>query len=336
MCRPLPRSRLGFTLIELLVVIAIIAILIGLLLPAVQKVREAAARSTCQNNMKQVGLAMHNFESANGKLPYGCDRNQVGAIYYVLPYMEQTALYNNFDYLPLPGPPNANWWSYGGNRPPAGSPSPIPPPPAPKAYWGGAGYIKTLLCPSAPSPESIASVLMLAPQGGGTTWTDNYLLYATPGFVFSSAPGSVVLNRNNYIPMAGYPIFDAGTGQPGQFEGIFMYDKQTTLVGIIDGTSNTIMIGEYSDCNVDFGAGNVLTGDCAGTFGGGFLYTYWPPRNGHPPGQYVHYEYGSRHTGVFNVTMGDGSVRSLRNSIDYTTWVVLGGKADGWVVKNDN
>src|SRR5262245_55316862 len=89
-----PQRRPGFTLIELLVVIAIIAVLIGLLLPAVQKVREAANRTTCINNMKQIALACANYESTAGRLPYG--RNRItgnGPLPLLLPYLEQNSIY---------------------------------------------------------------------------------------------------------------------------------------------------------------------------------------------------------------------------------------------------
>jgi len=197
-----------------------------------------------------------------------------------------------------------------------------------------------MLCPSAVSPESVTAVLLLAPQSDGTKYTYNPAYGNALGFTFSGNPGSVVLGRTNYVPMGGYPIFNAGDGIPDHFAGIFGYNKSTKVTDITDGTSNTILVAEYASAKVNFGTTDALTGPCAGAWGGGFMYTYWAPD---PKGQgldssgnAMHYAYGSRHTGIFQVCMADGSVRGLKNGIDYSTWVVIGGKADGVVLTGDN
>jgi prepilin-type N-terminal cleavage/methylation domain-containing protein len=205
-------KRRGFTLIELLVVIAIIAILIGLLLPAVQKVREAAARMSCSNNLKQIGLAAHSYESAYGVLPPGNNRNSyIGALAYLLPYVEQDNVFRQIEPTKLALPATGGVW-YAGTS------------------WAAANTkLKTFQCPSDDSNDSTTGV-----------WA---FLYTDPSTIYGGAfaPGAYrTLGTTNYAPNAGY----LGAVQPA-LSGPFFTNSKTPLTALTDGTSNTYAFGEY-------------------------------------------------------------------------------------------
>jgi prepilin-type N-terminal cleavage/methylation domain-containing protein/prepilin-type processing-associated H-X9-DG protein len=334
-------SHPGFTLIELLVVIAIIAILIGLLLPAVQKIREAAARMSCTNNLKQITLAAHNYHAALGYLPAGADKNELGPLAYLLPYMEQDNTYKNFYFDPTPAASvTLGWWKLGPpgqqNRPGSTGLTTYPPPTAPQTVYGGQPTVKSYLCPSALDPSGYNSVLMAVTAGSPNVgYNGNIAGIATPGFVtfvFSANPGSAMLGRSNYAAMGGYPYFSSNTG----YAGIFTYQSKTRLTDITDGTSNTIAFSEYSAGHV-VGLGTGLDGDCTGAWEITNMYSYWAPTDPQTAlANNIYYAFGSRHSaGIFNAAFGDGSVRSLNTSLNFSVWVALSGMSDGVVISGD-
>jgi prepilin-type N-terminal cleavage/methylation domain-containing protein len=343
---PFRGRRDAFTLIELLVVIAIIAVLIGLLLPAVQKVREAAARMTCENNLKQIALAGHNFESTNGKLPYGKNRfTTVGPLGQLLPYIEQDNIYKQFDQRVFQLQPSSMTTNpVGGDWVNALFPA---------TFAVSRNRVKTFECPS----DDLYSITT-APQAGGvysavTAESGTLTYYYSSDLVGAGGlPG-----LTNYVPTAGtlgaYSSATSGTpGTTGNYyaghQGIYVNELRTTTLGISDGSSNTIAFAEYVGAFTGPGAAGTRIRVMSWMGANGFP-SYWSAVNDSDTGNY-RFSFASKHTGVFNVAKADGSVSSLRrgNSLpasaaEITTFANaawdtlqnLTGKSDGAVIQLD-
>jgi prepilin-type N-terminal cleavage/methylation domain-containing protein/prepilin-type processing-associated H-X9-DG protein len=353
-------QRRGFTLIELLVVIAIIAILIGLLLPAVQKVREAANRMQCQNNLKQIALAGHNYHDSHKVLPPGSDTQGSGALVRLLPYLEQGNQYNLFSFRPAPEGSGINgpnvyfaWFRDPLNRPSTTNTAAIPRPPA---VYGSEGNISTFLCPSAPPPDPSSTAIqhVLPPRVAAPFRAISGLDYASDlgpdgNYWYSTLPGSQIMGRTNYLASAGSPSAkvdrNSTANPPARVDahGLFYYKSKVTLVQITDGTSNTLMFVESAG-GLDGPLDNIFaTSQWTMQAWAGALwwsgYGICPNSNGAGPfcstapgGQGLFFlGAGSLHTGgICNVAMADGSVRSLNApGIDSLSLTYLAGARDG-------
>jgi prepilin-type N-terminal cleavage/methylation domain-containing protein/prepilin-type processing-associated H-X9-DG protein len=327
----LSSPRAAFTLIELLVVIAIIAILIGLLLPAVQKVREAAARMSCSNNLKQLGLALHSYNDSVGKLPVGMHDDDAESWcwrVHILPHIEQGNIYNLYISSGMWVPPNGGGGPNGGNVDNAFGSRPI----ANNSWANNAGRqpIKTYICPSDILPVTSSRNVAKANYCGNA--------------------GTLSGTNNNWASCASIK----GNTQNGVL--LYANDNSNTWVTSVqevtsgDGLSNTVFVGEVtvsqsvttsntSGANFPAWTGRNDVSSCSGfnnqpalkLMGPNFPLNMWrtAPTNNHSNASF-----GSQHSNGANFLFGDGSVKFINQSISSTAYEYIGTRNRGEVVPN--
>ena len=302
--------RRAFTLIELLVVIAIIAILIGLLLPAVQKVREAAARAQCINNLKQIGVALHNYHSSYNTFPVGSNQLGFTVISQLLPYIEQNNLYNQINFMV--SATNA------ANSGPTGT------------------TIKILLCPS--------DQIYLPPAGlGGNNYFANYgtaIQFFQPSTV---ANGVFALRDTTGISVLG--ITD-GTSNTAAFSELKKGDFNNAVYGPADWLNASSLGAPTTADQADAMCQGINTanlgyqwlsagGEWLNDSNTGTAYTHVGLPNsincGFPATLTFDVNASSYHIGGVNVLLCDGSVRFITSTISLPTWRALGTRAGGEV-----
>jgi len=332
-----PRPRPAFTLIELLVVIAIIAVLIGLLLPAVQAAREAARRSQCVNNLKQMALAAHNYESANGAFPpvkiysgscgklnppIGHSLNHTGFV-LTLNYMEQGPMYNAYNF----SHPSTNSAWNGGNTVLIGDSS------ANTTVVGA--LIATFVCPSDNTTPEIR----------------NDITTVSPTWAYSRQNA----RRSNYLMCSSrYTEYDCPptTGTSPADRGMFFTDLATPISMVTDGTSNTAMIAESKQLHIYETYGPYWGSGCH-TSSHGVAYpplasysswagsttpnSPWPydPATPDPRKKGYAWRISSFHPGGVNMAFGDGSVKFIKDTVNAYTWWAINTIGNGEVISAD-
>ncbi|HEY0983011.1 MULTISPECIES: DUF1559 domain-containing protein [unclassified Schlesneria] len=320
------RSKLrGFTLIELLVVIAIIAVLIALLLPAVQQAREAARRTQCKNNLKQLGLAIHNYNDVVNILPASitniragegcCSFSGVGALVHLLPYFDQAPLYNTINFNSRLG----SWTE-----------------PVPSTAPVGNRYFEItppgLRCPSDTTPTTYP----LTGYESGTSFN-----WATASYGLSDG----AQHHSSYMGCTSYQGNVFGTGgdglasssNPANISGIYSRGGYAARFrDVTDGLSNTIFMGEIrAECadHAQLGWANSNTNFYATTAPINFdTCTPTGPGCNSPMAWNTSMGFKSRHVGGAHFLLGDGTVRFISENIDYMTYQRLGDRRDNQVV----